>query len=302
MQGTEVRIVRPPAPFSLPLMERRMRMAKATEFHVADDGTVLAVVGTGSDADVVRVRPRRADPDAPELELTLFHPDPRRREQTAARIARALGFHVDLEPFYRLMAQDDRTGAVVRRFRGLRPVGALDLFESVVKTIIGQQLNMAFAGVLTRRLVKLCGSEYRLGDTVLPVFPSPDAIARLRYEALQELQFSRRKAEYVIDFARLVDSGRLDLEALDRADDEEVVERLTRVRGLGRWSAECTLMFGLGRQDVLPAADIGLRNAVQRVYGLEEQPSEETVRELGERWRPYRTLATFYMWATLSAP
>src|SRR5690606_31611885 len=156
------------------------------------------------------------------------------------------------------------TEAVVRRFWGLRPVGALDLFESVVKTIIGQQLNMAFAGVLIRRLVALCGTEYRLGDTVLPVFPSPDAIARLRYEALQELQFSRRKAEYVIDFARLVDSGRLDLETLERADDEAVMERLTRIRGLGRWSAECTLMFGLGRPDVLPAADIGLRNAVQR--------------------------------------
>src|SRR5690606_40082785 len=112
-----------------------------------------------------------------------------------------------------------------------------------------------------RRLVARCGTAYRLGDTVLPVFPSPDAIARLRYEALQELQFSRRKAEYVIDFARLVDSGRLDLETLERADDEAVMARLTRIRGLGRWCSDCTLMFGLGRPAVLPAADIWLRYA-----------------------------------------
>lgn len=297
--GTTV-VLQPQGPLSLALMQRRMAFAKATEYCAAEDGSVFIVVGDSDAWDVVRVREVGRAPHASQLEVTFSHTDEHRIEGSLRRLRHMLSLDADVEPFYAAMADDPAMARVTARFRGLRPVLHGDLFASIIKTIIGQQLNMAFAGTLTLRLIQRCGTTAAVGDMVLPVFPSPAAIARLHYEDLQRLQYSRRKAEYVIDFARLVDSGAFDLDALWNADDEDVTARLTKVRGLGRWSAECTLLFGLGRPDVLPAADIGLRNAVRRVWGLGHQPTEEEVRQLGERWRPFRSLATFYLWETLS--
>lgn len=295
-------MIEPQGPFSLPLMQRRMAFAKATEYHLPGDGSVLVIAGDSDGWDVVRVREIGRPPDASRLEVTFSCDDEHRMQRCLNRVRHMLSLDVDMQPFYEAMADDPAMATVTEMFRGLRPVLHGDLFPSIIKTIIGQQLNMAFAGTLTRRLIALCGTTADIGDATLPVFPSPSAIARLDYEHLQQLQFSRRKAEYVIDFARLVDSGAFDLNALWNADDEEVIARMTKVRGLGRWSAECTLMFALGRPDVLPAADIGLRNAVRQVWGLDRQPTEEDVRRLGEGWRPFRTLATFYLWEVLSGP
>ncbi|GAB7386917.1 hypothetical protein BSNK01_07530 [Bacillaceae bacterium] len=139
-----------------------------------------------------------------------------------------------------------------------------------------------------------------MGEESYPVFPSPEQVARLRYDELRRLQFSQRKAEYVIDFARLVADGKLDLRTLAEKRDQEIIATLTKVRGIGRWSVECFLLFGLGRPDLLPAADIGLRNGVQIVYRLPERPNEEEVRRLGASWSPWSSYVTYYIWESLN--
>jgi len=122
----------------------------------------------------------------------------------------------------------------------------------------------------------------------------------LDYSQLREQQFSQRKAEYVIDFAREVENGLLDLNALSKMTDEEAMERICKIRGLGRWTAECILLFGLGRQDLLPAKDVGLQRAVTEVWGLPQRISEQELREMAEAWKPWRSWYTYYLWASLA--
>nr|WP_232345494.1 DNA-3-methyladenine glycosylase [Paenactinomyces guangxiensis] len=227
--------------------------------------------------------------------------DPGEVEHLSERLRRMFSTEVDLTPFYRQMREDSRMGEVVRQREGMHIVLDPSVYECLVKTIIGQQLNISFAATLLKRFIQLAGEKVEFAGEILSVFPSPEQVARLAYEDLQQLQFNRRKAEYIIDISRQVADGKLDLECMYDQSDQEVAETLLPIRGVGRWTVECVMLFGLGRPDLLPAADIGLRNAVRKVYDLAEQPIEDKVRELGEPWSPFRSYATFYLWDTLSA-
>ncbi|PTX60754.1 DNA-3-methyladenine glycosylase II [Melghirimyces profundicolus] len=222
------------------------------------------------------------------------------RELLERLVRRMLSLNVDLQPFYEQMKKEPRLAPVIRARAGLHFMLDPTLYECLIKTIVSQQLNLSFAGTLIRRLVELAGETLEYGDERLPVFPTPEQVARLEYTDLQKLQFNRRKAEYIIDLSRMIADGRLDLEALERLPDEEVVERLVALRGVGRWTAECLLLFGMGRPNLLPAADIGLRNALKKLYGLAHQPTEAEVRQWGEDWAPWRSYVTFYLWDFLS--
>lgn len=206
---------------------------------------------------------------------------------------------VDLSGFYQHVADDVHLEPIIHRLTGLRMVREPDLFESFAKTIISQQVNMAFAGTLTTRLIERAGDLLAIDGEQWPVFPTPEQVANLTYDDLRARQFSQRKAEYVIDLARLIVNGELQLERLWHLSDEEVMSELTRLRGVGRWTVECLLLFGMGRPNLLPAADIGLRNAVRRAYGLDHQPTEAEVREIGAPWSPWSSYVTFYLWESL---
>lgn len=225
---------------------------------------------------------------------------PEERRELEEQLRRMFSADVDLTPFYRRADQDELLAPVVREREGLRPVLDPTLYECLIKTIISQQLNLSFAGTLIDRLMRLAGDRVEFEGESVCAFPTPDRVAALSYEDLTRLQFNRRKAEYVIDISRMVAEGRLDLEGLRRRSDEEVMEILLPLRGIGRWTVECLLLFGMGRPDLLPAADIGLRRAVQKVYGLAERPGEKEVRRIGEAWAPWRSYATFYLWDAIT--
>ncbi|MDR7071274.1 DNA-3-methyladenine glycosylase family protein [Fictibacillus barbaricus] len=207
---------------------------------------------------------------------------------------------LDLYPLYEHFKSHEKLRPVLERFKGLKLLTETDLFESIVKIILGQQVNLTFAGTLTDRLIKLAGKEIDVEGSIFQVFPAPERIAKLTYEDLRELQFSQRKAEYIIDLARLIAGGTLDLEGLWDRTDEVIMKQLLPLRGIGKWTIECLLIFGMGRPDILPAADIGLRNAVRNVWHLNSQPSEEEVRQLAEDWKPWRTYITYYLWESLN--
>ena len=169
----------------------------------------------------------------------------------------------------------------------LRPQA--DLFAALVRSIVAQQISTRAAASITAKL--LAGP---CGGTLTPA-----AIVRSSDEHLRGAGLSAAKLRSLRDLAERVHSGTLRLDTFAELPDEEVIEQLVPVRGIGRWTAQMLLIFALGRADVLPVDDFGLRAAVQRHYGLQELPKRPHLEELGGRWRPYRSIATWYLWRSL---
>jgi DNA-3-methyladenine glycosylase II len=128
--------------------------------------------------------------------------------------------------------------------------------------------------------------------------PSPAELLAMDPATLRTVGLSRRKIEYVRSLAEHVISGELRIDHLDKLSDDEVREQITAIRGLGRWTADMFLLINLERPDVLPIGDLGIRSAVQRMYGLDHLPSPREVDAIGEKWRPNRSLASLYLWAS----
>jgi DNA-3-methyladenine glycosylase II len=164
-----------------------------------------------------------------------------------------------------------------------------DAYGSLVRSIVGQQLSTKAARSIYARLAALFGGRA----------PTPAELLAVEEETLRAAGLSRPKVGYLRDLARRVEAGELDLETLHEFPDEEVAARLTAVKGLGQWSADMFLMFHLGRPDVLPVGDLGIRRAVERAYGLPAPPDPSALRALAEPWRPDRTLACLYLWESL---
>jgi DNA-3-methyladenine glycosylase II len=166
-----------------------------------------------------------------------------------------------------------------------------DAYGALLRAIVGQQLSTKAARTIYLRVVDLFG-----GAT-----PSPQQLLDAPEEDLRACGLSGRKTEYVRDLATHVLSGELELERLGELSDEEAIEEIVAVRGLGQWTAEMFLLFHLQRPDVLSGGDLGIRKAIQIEYGLEEMPTPARVIEIGEPWRPHRSLASLYLWESLAA-
>jgi len=161
-------------------------------------------------------------------------------------------------------------------------------FAVLVESIISQQLATSAAEAIFRRFTGL-----------YPKFPTASEILATRKSKLRSVGLSSMKIEYLKDLARKVEQGKIRTRALSNMSDEEVISHLTQVKGIGRWTAEMFLIFSLGREDVLPVHDLGLRKGVQMAFSLAELPKPEEVERLGSRWRPYRSIATWYLWKSL---
>lgn len=266
-------------------MQRLLSMPRQVIGRVEEGPVYVRALELDGRLGLVRVRPEGAGLRV-DLEGDL-EPEP-----TLGLLRRAFSLDLDLDRFHRHMASADPViAALAGRFLGARPIQAFSLWESLAWTIIGQQVNVSFAYMMKESLVRLCGRY--VGP--YPAFPDPERVAELRYEQLQAEKYSRRKAEYVIDLAREIAEGKVDLDAMAGLPFEAAVAELVKLRGVGRWTAEILLMDA-GAPDALPALDIGVRNAVKRYYGFSHQPSEAEVREIGKAWSPWCSLTTFYLW------
>lgn len=163
-------------------------------------------------------------------------------------------------------------------------------FAALARAIIFQQLAGAAARAIHDRFVALYPG--RGFPTAPQVLATPDA-------KLRSVGLSTKKALYIKDLARHIDEGLLNFHRFARMSDDEIIVDLTRVHGIGRWTAEMFLMFNLGRPDVLPVDDLGVRNAIVRAYGMRKAPTPARLREFGVRWSPYRTVAAWYLWRSL---
>jgi DNA-3-methyladenine glycosylase II len=162
-------------------------------------------------------------------------------------------------------------------------------FGMLVRSIISQQISMAAARTIRERLETLVGDEGL----------EPEAIARLSPSQLRSVGLSKQKAAYITDLATKVADGSVPLAKMGRMSDEAVIASLTQINGIGRWTAQMFLIFSLGRPDVFPVDDLGVRVALSRLYALGERPSRDELVEIGRRWSPFATVGSWYCWRYL---
>jgi DNA-3-methyladenine glycosylase II len=161
-------------------------------------------------------------------------------------------------------------------------------FAVLVESIISQQLATSAADAIFKRFKGL-----------YPKFPTASDILATKKSKLRTVGLSGMKIEYLKDLAKHVAEGKLNMRTISRMSDEDVIIHLTQVKGIGRWTAEMFLIFSLGRQDIFPVGDLALRKGVQMLFSLPEMPKPKEAEKLGQKWKPYRTAATWYLWKSL---
>jgi len=166
-----------------------------------------------------------------------------------------------------------------------------DYYRALVNSIIGQQLSVKAAATIKQRFVDLFDGT----------FPLPEQIVAKDIEELRSVGLSRPKANYIQDLARHILGGSVRFDTLDQLSNDEIITELTAVKGIGEWTVHMFLLFCMGRTDVLPTGDLGIRSGMRKLYGLEELPTPDEVREVAKRggWHPYESIASWYIWRSL---
>ena len=216
------------------------------------------------------------------------------QEQAKSRLADIFQWNLPLSHIQTHFSES-KLKDLFEHHRGTPLILEFNLYGCLVKNIIHQQLNMAFAQKLTMDFVHTYGFE-REG---VWFYPTPERAAALTVDELRALKFSTRKAEYVIGLSEKVASGELDLEGMRSWSDEAIVAELIKIRGIGRWTAENFLLFGLGRPNLFPKADIGIQNAIKLLYNLEKKPTMDEMDQFSEKWHPYLSYASLYLWRSI---
>ena len=191
-----------------------------------------------------------------------------------------------------LASRDPVLATLIETYPGIHLTRRGDPFTTLARAIVGQQISVKAAQTIWERLLAACRS-----DTAGRLDPA--TVQRKRLATLRTCGLSERKASYIRDLAKHFASARLDPATWSALDDEALIEALVDVKGIGRWTAEMFLMFHEMRANVLPVDDIGLQKAVAKLYLDGQRPTLAALRTLGERWQPYRSVATWYLWRSL---
>jgi len=173
-------------------------------------------------------------------------------------------------------------------------------FKALVVAIINQQLSGKAADTIQKRFETLfAGAAKKPGGRGRAKFPKPEDVLKMPTARMRKVGLSGMKVSFMKDLARKVLDGTVDFRAMKKMGDEEVIEHLVQVKGIGRWTAEMFLMFSLGRDDIFSYGDLGLRNAMQKLYKMRKHPTPAQAEKIAAKWKPYRSLASRYLWASL---
>lgn len=166
-----------------------------------------------------------------------------------------------------------------------------DHYGELVSNIVGQQLSTKAAYAIWQRVLDLFGSK----------MPTPQQLLKIDGQKLRDVGLSWAKVAYVKDIARNILDGRLDMEHIATMPNDQLIEQLTAVKGIGEWSAHMYMMFGLGRLDILPTGDLGIRKAIQKLYGLKSLPNAAKIITIANKnkWHPYESVASWYLWQSV---
>ena len=257
--------------------------------RLLDLGERLALVSVRSAGSV----------DLPELSLELKGENltDAHGEQAAAQVRWMLGTEQELASFYALAESDPALTDLARQVWGLHLPRTATLFESLTLAILGQQISASVARMMRMLLIERFGARAKFDGVTYYSFPTPEAILSSSPDELRTLKLTQRKAEYVHGIASAaLEPGWEELPALP---DDEFVARLTSLRGVGKWTAQWALVRGLARPDALPLGDLALRRGVSRLWRDGDPVTDAEVEQLAERWRPWRSYATAYLFAAM---
>jgi DNA-3-methyladenine glycosylase II len=236
-------------------------------------------------------------PDNPELNIsaTGIRLKTGVEESLKLILGRVLGLQTDLTEFYRLVEKDSKLKPLAGKFRGMKPPRYPTIFEALANAITCQQFTLTAGIRLLSRLVDNRGVPFSDEKLHARAFPRPQDLAALEVEDFKKLGFSRQKAQTLIELSRMaVEEGR-DLEELAALTDQDALGNLTRIRGIGRWTAEYVLLRGLGRTYIFPGDDVGVRNKLQSWLKVNKPLDYESVGRILNRWKPYGGLVYFLL-------
>ncbi|HMF55328.1 MAG TPA: AlkA N-terminal domain-containing protein [Pyrinomonadaceae bacterium] len=296
--------ITPRAPFDFAATARFFRFTQSEIVDVFSDKRYARAFRFAEKLHLLNVESRgtRSRPS-----LALWFTDKRAftgQEESEARklVERMFSTDHDLKKFRAQVAQDQLMRRLEEEHRGLHLACWPTLFEALAISILSQQISTKVAMTLKRRMVEKFGEQIATGDKTFFAFPSPEAIARASVEDLRAIGLSGAKALSMIELAQRISAGELDESELENEENETLIARLTRLRGIGRWTAEWALMLHFGRTDVFPAGDLALRLFVEKYYNDWRKMTEREIRALAQaRWGRWASYAAIYFLAGLRA-
>jgi DNA-3-methyladenine glycosylase II len=201
----------------------------------------------------------------------------------------------DFNKFYSFAKKDRLMSTVSRRLRGLRPISPPTIFEALVIAITEQQISLDAAVAIRSRLIEKYGESVELEGRNFYAFPSPAVLAKAKLNQMMTVGLSRNKALYISELSKKVTCKEMDLECLNKMDDETAIAELTKIKGVGPWTAEYTLIRGMGRMNSLPADDLGIQRAISQAYFKGKRIGSNEVRQVLSKFSPFSGIAAFYL-------
>lgn len=258
--------------------------------------TLAASLSTGP--VILTVEQKDEDVNSP-LVLSIHSDEPvlpGMTSEASAVISRVFALDEDLTEFYLAIGGDPVMAGLARRFYGLHSPATPTVFEALVDSVIEQQISLSVARGLEYRFIRRYGQSFTVKNQEYFCYPTPDQLASVPIEGYRECGLTIRKGEYIRNIAQKILDGGLDLEVLkEYSDPEEIIDLLCEIRGIGRWTAELTMLRGLHRMDAFPADDIALRRIISRWYYGGRKISGSEAMEIAERWENWKGLASFYL-------
>ena len=288
--------ITPVPPFRLDLTAWALRRRPESAIDRWDGSTYWRVLMIDSQPVEVAVR-QSGGSEEPQLEVELTGPRLTVQQEDIARalLGRMLGLHEDLSPFYRLAMRDPRLQLLVDEFRGLKPPRFPTVFEAVANGIACQQLSLLVGILLLSRLTYRFGFMPTNSKNAGHAFPDPTMFSGVRVQSLRCLGFSANKSQALLEVSSAIRNRRLNLESLVQLDNQGALERLLKLKGVGRWTAEYVLLRGLGRLDIFPGDDVGARNKLAHFLRKKKPLDYDGVRRAVAGWQPYAGFVYFHL-------
>ena len=287
----------PTAPYDFDLTVGSMTFFQAR--HAADmfeDGALRRVLSLSDKPALVSVR-SVGSVDAPRLavEVSGNNLTPADKEDALSIVRRMLATDADISAFYEMVLDDPHLAPMIGNMYGLRPTCAPTAYEALVLAILGQQISTHVARMLRNLIIETYGDRITIGGETLHSFPRPETLAEAGVEGLRAIKFSGRKSEYITGISQQIVSGELSLEAMRDLPDEEIVSELLALRGVGAWTAHWMLIRAFGRPDGFPHGDLALQRMMGILVGDGSVMAPEDALVYSERWSPWRSWVTAYM-------
>jgi len=211
-------------------------------------------------------------------------------------IVNLFNLNLDLIRFYNEVRCDDIMSKLIEQLRGFRSPTTHTVFEALISSITEQQISLSAAFSIQKRMIRTFGDVLKINERVYYAFPEPETLASTTIEQFRSCGLSTRKAEYIRDVAALITNGKLNLEEFKSYDDtNEIVDELCKLRGVGAWTAELTLIRGMHKLEVIPADDLGLKRTISHYYCSDKKISSKDARNITKKWGKWKGLAYFYL-------